>query len=62
MTKFTVRLVPVAAETVPVAPLLKVTTLREGVVSKPNPLIVIEDALGEMLVVLLVIIGTILAT
>lgn len=62
ITKFTVRVVPVDATTVPVALLLNVTVFRLGVVSNPNPLIMIEVALGESPTVLLVITGTMFAT
>jgi len=61
-TKVTVKVVAVDAVTIPVALLLKVTVLRDAVVSKPIPLIVIEDAFGERPVVLTVMIGTTVAT
>lgn len=61
-TKVTVKLVRVAALTVPVTPPLKVTVLRDGVVSKPNPLIVTEVALYARFAVLLVMTGTTFAT
>ena len=61
-TKVTVKLVLVAALTVPVTPPLNVTMLRDGVVSKPNPLIVTEVALYARFAVLLVMTGTTFAT
>ena len=60
--KVTVRVVAVAAVTVPV-PLLRVTTLFAGVAeSNPKPLIVIVESLKPILAVLLVITGMIVAT
>ena len=53
----TVRLVDVAAVTLPEAPLLKVTILLEGVVEKPIPLMTTVDALMLRLVVALVTTG-----
>ena len=53
----TVRLVAVAVVTTPTAPLLKTTVLREGMVSKPRPLMTIVDALIARPAVLLVTSG-----
>jgi hypothetical protein len=50
----TVSDVRVAAVTVPIAPLLKATVLREAVVSKPLPVMVIVEALANRSAVLLV--------
>jgi len=55
--KVTVRLVPVAAVTVPVAPLLNTIVLREAIGLKPKPLITIELAVRARLVELAVTIG-----
>lgn len=54
--------VAVDAVTTPAAPLLKVTTFRDAVASKPNPLIVSVLALPERFVTLLVRIGVTTAT
>ena len=53
----TVSLVPVAAVTVPTAPLLNTTVLLEAVVLKPKPLMIIEAAVRARLVVFAVAIG-----
>lgn len=57
----TVRLLAVAAVTMPTAPLLKTIVLREGVVSKPKPLITMVDALTATLEELLVTTGVTVA-
>ena len=54
----TVRRVAVAVVTLPTAPLLNVTTFRDAVVSNPNPLISMVDALIPRFAVLLVTTGT----
>lgn len=51
-----------AAETVPTAPLLKVTVLLVAVVLKPVPAMVTVDALAARFVVALVTVGVSLAT
>lgn len=56
------RVVAVAAVTVPTAPLLNVTALPEAVVLKPKPLIVIVEAFAARLAELLVITGVTVAT
>ena len=59
----TVKLVAVAAETVPIAPLSNKTILLAGVVAlNPKPLMVNVEPLTPMLAVLLVITGMIVAT
>ena len=58
----TVRLVAVALDTVPIAPLSKVTTLFAATVPKPKPVMVTDAASIAMLVVVLVITGVTLAT
>ena len=60
--KVTVNAVDVAFVTVPIAPLLKATLLREAVVSNPKPLMTIVDALMAMLAVLVVTTGFTVAT
>ena len=60
--KVIVRAVPVAAETVPTAPLLNKTVLLAAVVSKPNPLIVMVVADKARFDVLVVTIGRTVAT
>jgi hypothetical protein len=62
ITKLTVSVVLVDATTVPVALLLNVTVFRLGVASNPNPLMVMEFALGESPAALLVMTGRTLAT
>jgi hypothetical protein len=62
ITKLTVSVVLVDATTVPVALLLNVTVFRLGVASNPNPLMVMEAALGESPAELLVMTGTTFAT
>ncbi len=58
----TVRACCVAAVTVPMAPLLKTTTLREATGSNANPLIVTVLLLAARFTVLLVTIGMTVAT
>ena len=58
----TVSEVAVAAVTVPTAPSLKTTVLLPGVVSKPEPLMVIVVALAARLAVLTVTAGATVAT
>ena len=58
----TVKDVAVAAVTVPMAPLLKSTTLFAGVGSKPKPVIVTVLPLEERFVVVLVTTGVTVAT
>ena len=58
----TVNEVAVAAEMTPTALLLKTTVLRDAVVSKPKPLIVMEDALATKLDVLVLGDGVTVAT
>lgn len=60
--KVTVKLVAVAAETVPTATPSKSTVLLAAVVSKPKPLMVIVVALAAKVAVLLVITGMTFAT
>lgn len=60
--KLTFRAVAVADVTVPTAPLSKVTVLPEAVVLKPNPLMVMDEALALILAVLLVMTGVTVAT
>src|SRR5262249_28650813 len=57
VVKFTVKDVAVAAVTVPIAPLLNVTTLLAAVVLKLVPLMVIVAALAETFAVLEVTVG-----
>lgn len=57
----TVRLLTVAVVTIPMAPLLNTTVLREAVVSKPKPLMIIVDAFMARLDVLLVTTGVTVA-
>ena len=58
----TVNRVPVDAVAVPVAPLLKVTTLLACCVSKPVPKMKIEEASAAKASVLAVTVGTTVAT
>ena len=58
----TVRVVSVAAVTVPTAPLLKTTVLREATGSNANPRMVIVVWLAARLMVLLVTTGMTVAT
>ena len=58
----TVKAVAVADVTVPIAPLLKTTELREAVVSNPKPLMVMVAALIARSAVLLVTTGFTVAT
>ncbi len=58
----TVSIVVEALVTVPMAPLLKVTTLLAAVVSKPKPYIKSVLSVASREVVLLVMTGTTLAT
>ena len=60
--KVTVRAVAVAAVTVPIAPLSKVTELLAGVVSKPKPLITNVAELTATFAVLAVTTGITVAT
>ena len=60
--KVTVRVVVVAAVTVPTAPLSRVTELLAGVGSKPKPLITNVDALTATFAVLAVTTGITVAT
>jgi hypothetical protein len=60
--KVIVRVVAVAAVTVPMAPLLKTTLLLAAIVEKPNPVIVIVFAVIERLAVLTVTTGMTFAT
>lgn len=62
VVRFTVRVVAVAAVTVPAAPKLKTTVLFADVVSKPNPVIVTAVAFAPRFAVLAVTTGLILAT
>ena len=55
--KVTVKVVAVAAVTVPTAPLLKTTVLLPTVVLNPNPRIVIVVAVEVMAAVLIVTVG-----
>ena len=60
--KVTVKVVAVAAVTVPTAPLLKTTVLLPTVVLNPNPRIVIVVAVEVMAAVLIVTVGITEAT
>lgn len=62
VVRFTVSAVAVALVTTPTAPLLKVTVLLDGVVLKPDPLMVNVDAFTPILVALSVTIGAMVAT
>ena len=53
----TVKAVEVAADTAPIAPLLKVTVLFPGVVLNPDPLMVIVDVLAAKFAVATVTVG-----
>jgi len=58
----TVSEVDLATVTVPIAPLLRVTTFRAATGSKPRPLIVIVVAVARTLALLAVMIGATAAT
>ncbi len=62
VVKLTFKVVAVADVTVPTAPLLKVTVLRDAVVSNPKPLMVMVDALAPRFAELLVTTGVTVAT
>lgn len=60
--KVIVNVVAVAAVTVPIAPLLKITVLRDATRSNPKPVIVIVEAVINRLVERLVTTGVVSAT